>query len=185
MEDLAEYNEQEMSEPGRPMWKYAVTYGLYYAILSIVITVIMYITGSMMAKSVQWITSLVMLATIVLIQLHYRKTLRGSISYGQSLGVAVLSMVFAAIPIAIFTWALYKFIDPGLLDMIRLTAEEQLVEQGLSEAQIDAALTISSKFQTPAILAVSQFFNLPFMGVIIGLISSIFIKKQNPDKIFE
>lgn len=46
-------------------------------------------------------------------------------------------------------------------------------------------MAFSSKFQTPAILAFSQFFNLPLTGVIIGLISSIFVKKQSPDNIFD
>ncbi len=185
MEEQSANYVQGTAEPAQPMWKHAINYGLYYAALSIVISVIVYMTGSMTAKPVQWITTVVMIVAVVLIQLHYRKTLGGFISYGQSVGIAVLSMLMAAVPIAIYTFCLYKFIDPGLLDQIKLAAEEVLVERGMSEEQINMAMSISSKFQTPTTISLSSFINLPLMGVIIGLISSIFIKKQSPDIIFE
>jgi len=185
MEEQAVYQTPETAEPVRPMWKHAVTYGLYYAILSILISVIVYMTGSMQAKPVQWLSTLVMIAAIVVIQFHYRKAMGGYLSYGQSVGVAVLSMLFAAIPIAVYTYILYKFIDPGLIEQIRLAAEEQMVERGLPEEQINTALAFTSKFQTPGILAFSQFFNMPLTGLIIGLISSIFVRKKSPDSIFE
>jgi heme/copper-type cytochrome/quinol oxidase subunit 4 len=185
MEEQTACMGQEMPEAEKPMWKHAITYGLYYAALSIVISVIAYMTGTITAQPLQWISTLIMIVAVVLIQLHYRKTLGGYISYGQSLGIAVLSLLMAAVPIAIYTWCLYTWIDPGLLEQIRLTTEEQLVGRGMSEEQISATMAFSSKFQTPAILAFSQFFNLPLTGVIIGLISSIFVKKQSPDNIFD
>ena len=185
MEEQPVYNELETAENEKPMWKHAVTYGLYFAVAYILISVVVYITGAMNSKPVTWITNIVMIVAIILIQIHYRKTLGGFISYGQSVGIAVLSMLMAAVPIAIYTYALYKFIDPALLDQIKMMTEEQMVNRGMPEEQLDAALAMSSKFQTPGIIAFSQFFNLPLTGVIIGLITSIFIKKQSPDKIFE
>ncbi len=185
MEEQPVYNELETADNQKPMWKHAVTYGLYFAVAYILISVVVYITGAMNSKPVTWITNIVMIVAIILIQIHYRKTLGGFISYGQSVGIAVLSMLMAAVPIAIYTYALYKFIDPALLDQIKMMTEEQMVNRGMPEEQLDAALAMSSKFQTPGIIAFSQFFNLPLTGVIIGLITSIFIKKQSPDKIFE
>ncbi len=186
MEEQEFSTRQEIPEKPVSLWKQAMTYGLYYAVVSIIISIALYAAGAMMAKPVQYISIAVMIAAVVLIQLHYRKTLGGYITYGQSLVIAILSMFLAAIPIAMFTFILYKYIDPGLIDQLRMMAEEKLVEQGkLSQEQIDAALAITSKFQTPLTISLGQIFNLPLMGLIIGLISSIFIKKVEPDKIFE
>ncbi len=186
MEEEVFKENQEIIVSRPPLWKQALTYGIYYAILSILISIIMYATGSMMSKAVSTVSMVIMVVAIVLIQLHYRKSTGGFVTYGQSLVIALLSMVFAAIPIAIFTFILYKFIDPSLIEQLRLVAEERLVEQGnLSQEQIDTALSFSSKFQTPVTIALSQFINLPLTGLIIGAISSIFIKKESPDKIFE
>ncbi len=185
MEDHSAYNVQEIPDSAPSMWKHALSYGLYYALLSIVIMVVAYITGTLTAKPLQYISNVVLIAAVVVIQLHYRKILGGFISYGQSIGIAVLSMLVAAVPVAVYTWCLYKFIDPGLLDQLKLIAEEKLVNMGLSEEMISANMAFSSKFISPSFLSISQLFNLPLTALIIGLISSIFIKKQSPDRIFE
>ena len=186
MEEQSENGFQETSGPKPSIWKQAITYGIYFAILSILLTVILYATGSMMSKSVQYISILIMIIAIIIIQLHYRKSLGGDITYGKSLTIAVLSMLFAGIPIAIFTYVLYAYIDPALIEQIRLATEEKLVEQGrLSQEQINATMAMTSKFQTPGIMGASQLLNTPLIGLIIGLITSIFIKKESVDKIFE
>lgn len=173
------------TEAPTPMWKSALTYGVYYAVLGIAITVIFYATGNMMSKALQPMGIAVMIAAIVVIQLTYRKQLGGYISYGQLLSVAVISMFFASVISSLFTYLLYAVIDPGLIDQIRLATEEQLYERGMPDEQIAAAMQISSKFQSPLIMAITGLFAGPLFALIIGLITSIFIKKNDPEKIFE
>jgi cobalamin synthase len=186
MEEQELTGPQETAEKKSSVWKSAMTYGLYYAIFSIVLSVIIYAAGLMMSKPVSYVTMAIMIVVVVLIQLHYRKSLGGYITYGQSLAISVLSMLCTAIPIAIFTYILYKYIDPGLLEQIKMATEEKMLAKGnLSQEQVDAAMTITSKFQTPVTIAFGQIVSLPLMGLIIGLITSIFIKKASPDKIFE
>ncbi len=167
-------------------WKQAMTYGIYFAIISILLSVIAYATGQMASPALQWISVVVMILVIVLIQLHYRKMLGGFITYGQALGMAVASLFFASLLIAVFTYCLYKFIDPGLIDQVRLLAEEKLIEVGgLTQEQIDTVLEASKRFQTPGIIAVSQIFNQVITALIIGSVTSLFIKRNSPDKIFD
>lgn len=172
----------EFEKPG--LWKSAMTYGLYYAIISIVITVAFYATGNMTSKVSQWIGIAIMIVAVVLIQLTYRKQLGGYMTYGQGLVIALLSMLSASIITAIFIFVLYEFIDPGLLDQIKLATEEQMYQKGLPDDQIAAATAVASKFQTPAIIAIGSIFSLTFMGLIFGAIAAIFTKKQSPDAIF-
>ncbi len=175
------FKENVEIQPERPgFWQSAMTYGLYYAIVSIALTVVLYATGNMMSKAVQWLSIVVMIAAVVIIQLAYRKSLGGYMSYGQGLGIAVLSMVCASVIIAIFTFILYKFIDPGLIEQIKLATEEQLYQRGMPDEQINTAMAISSKFQTPAIMSVMAIINLAVMGLISGAITAIFTKKASP-----
>ena len=172
----------ELEKPG--LWKSAMTYGLYYAIVSIVVTVAFYATGNMTSKVSQWLGIAILIVAVVLIQLAYRKQLGGSMTYGQGLGIAVLSIAVASVIGAVFTFVLYKFIDPGLLDQLILQTEEQLYERGMPEAQIDAALAVSRKMQTPGIMAIMAVFGGALMGLIFGAIAAIFTKKQSSEAIF-
>ncbi|MFZ5431766.1 MAG: DUF4199 domain-containing protein [Bacteroidota bacterium] len=180
---LNENTDLQTEQPG--VWKTAMTYGLYYALISIVLTVIFYATGNLTGKVSQYLGIVLLVVAIVLFQIYYRKALGGWMSYGQALGIAVASAFFASLITAVFTFVLYKFIDPGLIDQIRLATEEQLVQRGMPDEQIDAALAVSGKFQTPGIIAVMSVFSLTFMGLIIGAIAAIFTKKQSPTKIFD
>jgi hypothetical protein len=174
-------NENVEIQPERPgFWQSAMTYGLYFAIISIALTVLLYATDNMMSKAIQWLSIAVIIAAVVIIQLAWRKSLGGYMSYGQGLGIAVLSLVFASVIIAIFTFILYKFIDPGLIEQIKLATEEQLYQRGMPDEQINAAMAISSKFQTPAIMAVMAIINMAVMGLIFGAIAAIFTKKSSP-----
>jgi len=177
---------QEETAPAQSFWRSAMTYGLYFGILNVVISVIFYAGGLTMASWVQWVSIAILIAAILIIQMHYCKSLGGYITYGQSLGIAVASMFCASFLTAIFSYILYKFIDPGLIDQIMLLQEEKMVQQGkLSQEQIDLTLSFMKKFQTPAIVAITQIFSLPLSGLVIGAVSSIFIKKESVEKIFE
>ncbi len=184
MEQNVLNNNTELEPEKQSVWKSAMTYGLYYALVSIALTVIFYATGNMTSKLNQWLGIIVMIAAVVIIQLAYRKSLGGFMSYGQALVIAILSMVFASVIGAVFTFVLYKYIDPGLLDQLMLQTEERLYEQGMPEAQMQAALAMSKKMQTPGIMAVMAVLGGAFLGLIFGAIAAIFTKKQSPEAIF-
>lgn len=168
-----------------PMWKTASTYGVYYALFGIALTVVFYATGNMMSKALQPIGIAIMVLAVLAMQFAYRKQLGGFISYGQSVAIAVLSMFFASIITSVFTYLLYAVIDPGLIDQIRLATEQELFERGMPDEQIAAAMKITSKFQSPVVMAISGLVAGPFFALIIGLITSIFVKKNDPLKVFE
>lgn len=65
-------------------------------------------------------------------------------------------------------------------------AEEQLVTQGkLPEEQIEMAIQMVSKFQSPMILLVMGIFGGALAGLIISLITSIFTQKRPADPFAE
>ncbi len=168
------------------IWKSSLNYGLYLGAALVLVSVAYYATGNTFAKSSSWVGYILMIGGIIYAQLSHRKSLGGVMSYGEALGVGVLTLVFASLISSVYTYILYTVIDPSLQEQMRLMAEEQLVTQGkLPEEQIEMAIQMVSKFQSPMILLVMGIFGGALAGLIISLITSIFTQKRPADPFAE
>ncbi len=175
-----------MEQKTASLSKTSIISGIYLGIASILISVIFYVTGNPFSKIATWIGYAVAVAGVVLAQLNFRKTLGGTMLYGQALGVGILTIVFASILSSIYTFVLYQFIDPSLQDQLRLFTEEQIVKQGkVPEDQIEMAVNMATKFQKPVFLLIFGILGSAFLGLIISLITSIFTKKKPEDNFSE
>jgi hypothetical protein len=125
-----------------------------------------------------------MIGGIILGQLAYKKALGGTLTYGQAVGVGVLTMVFASLISGIYTYLLYAVIDPSLQEQLRIFTEEQIIQQGkVPEEQLEMAVNMAAKFQTPPIMFAMAVVGGAFIGTIISLITAIFIKKNPSDEV--
>ncbi len=168
-----------MEQKTASIWKSSLMSGIYLGIVMILVSVVFYVTGNPFSKAAQWIGYVVMIAGIVMAQLFYRKTLGGTMTYGQALGVGILTMVFASLLTSIYTFLLYQVIDPSLQEQLRLFTEEQIVKRGdVPEEQLEMAMNMATKFQTPVMMLVMGIFGGTFMGLIVSLITSIFTQKK-------
>lgn len=175
-----------MKEKSASLWKSSFTSGIYLGIVLILISVILYVAGFTFEKWVQFITYPILIAGAVYAQLSYRKSLGGEITYGQSLGVGVMAIVFASVLSSIYVYLLYTVIDPGLMEQLRVVTEQRIVEQGkVSEEQLDTVMNMAMKFQTPPIMAVMGVLGGALIGLIISLITAIFTKKNPSDEVPE
>lgn len=174
-----------MEQKTTSIWKSSITSGIYVGIALILLSVVYYVTGNTFAKSAQWVSYAVMLVGIVLAQLGYRKSLGGFMTYGQGLGIGVLTMLFASLLSGIYTILLYEVIDPSLKEQLRLFTEEQMLKRGLPEEQLNAAVDVATKMQSPVMMFVMSLFGGTLVGLIMSLITSIFIKKNPTEDIEE
>jgi hypothetical protein len=153
--------------------------GIYLGIAFILLSVVFYVTGNPFSKVSQWISYVLMVVGIILAQLSYRKSLGGAMSYGQALGVGVLTLVFASVVSGIYTFLLYEVIDPSLQEQMRLFTEEQIIKQGkVPEEQVEMAVEMAAKFQKPVMMVVMGIAGGAFIGLIISLITAIFTQKK-------
>lgn len=166
-------------------WKSAMTHGLYLGIVLILYSVILYVTGQNLNPTLGYISYVIMAAGVVYFQIQYRNNeLGGYISYGKALGYGVAMMACAGVIQSLYTVILMKYIDPTIIDQIRVMQEEQMMAQGLSDQQIEQASSMMSMFQSPIIIAISGLFVFALVGLIISVISSIFVKKADDDSAF-
>jgi hypothetical protein len=167
-------------------WQSAMTYGLYLGIALVLFNVILYVLGQNLNPALRWITYVLITAGIFYSQLNYRnRELNGYIQYSTALGFGVAVMLFAGIIQSLYTVILYKFIDPTILDQIRMIQEEAMLQKGLPEESIETATDMIAKFQSPVLMAISGLFSFALLGFIISLITSIFVKKNDEGNAFD
>jgi hypothetical protein len=159
-------------------WNKAMEWGLYIGLAIIVLTTVYYISDSYMAKSRGWIEYLVYAAGIVMCALAYKKTLteNDTFAYGRALGLGVATMLFASIIMALFTFIFFTYVAPELLDEMILTAEEALLQAGLPDSMIEQQMNIQRLIMRPLPLSIMTIFGTVFTGLIISLITSIFMR---------
>ena len=163
-------------------WKTNLTNGLILGSVGIVYTLIVYFLDLTFSTYQGYIGMVIQLVVLFFLLKSYRDNFRhGQITYGQSVGAGVIIYVYYAVIMAIFGYLLYTVIDPGLMKKALAVAEAKMASKGLPQAQIDTAMTLTSKMMKPAFTAIFGLFGTMISGTIISLIVSIFIKREtNP-----
>ena len=163
--------------------------GVYLAIVVTLYSVILYVTGLGFNKMAGYASIAIIIIGVVIIQINYKKTQGNILTYGQGVGIAVISMVSVGVISMIYTYLIYAVIDPDYYQQFLLFMEEEtmtkLIDRGMGEEQISQGIAISQKFQTPVILAIGALISSVITGLIVSLISSIFIKKNPTDEVPE
>ena len=112
-----------------PFWKPALMYGAILGLVSVFISLVFYFIGMATVNWTNYVIMLVSLVLLVYLMIQYRNVhLGGYASFGQIfLMVLVSAGIFATIISAVYTYLLYTVIDPGLVDQMRIVAEEKIM----------------------------------------------------------
>ena len=164
------------------VWKANLINGLIMGVTAIIYSLAMYFFDLFFNQTQGYIFMVIQAALLAYLLKSYRDNYRfGNISYGQSVGAGVIICLYSTVITAIFMYLLYTVIDPGLIDKQLAFAEEKILEQGVPQATVDAAMAIQRKLVKPGIMAISNVFGNILFGTILSLLVSIFIKKEgNP-----
>lgn len=164
----------------RNKFKIITTLGAAISLSMILMSVMAYVFDMNQNKYLGWINFVVIIVVIVLAQRYYRENFYGGFaSYGKILGASVLMLLIASAVMFIYTFVFYKFIAPEALVKMLEMAEINMYDQELSNAAISKSVDVMEKFVfTPLALSASTLFLTFFQGLVISLISSIFIKKN-------
>ncbi len=172
-------------EKNTNIWKNAMNWGIILGIVLSIYSLIIYFLGATLENWAAYPSYLIMIGGIVYATIQYRDNmLDGSITYGKALGFGTLVMLFAGIILAVYSYILYEFIDTDLVTRILEKAEEEMVNKGLPDDQIEMAIQMQSKFMKPWLISLMSIFGSVFAGFIISLFTSIFLKKEKIDNPF-
>jgi len=156
---------------------------LYYALLIgvalIVVHLILFLLDQTKETPGMIISTAVFIIAIIVVQLDYRnKKLGGFISYGRAVKIGFLSILFASFIMAIYMFIYLTQINPGEMQQALLDAQQQVYNYGLSPEQEASQIKMQESIHTPIVYALGTILGYAFMGIIVSLITSIFIKKE-------
>ncbi len=168
-----------MEEKSNSIWKAGLTYGAMLGLILIIYTVLLYVIDQSFNKALGYVSFLFMAAMVFYGAKSYRdNNLGGFITYGRALGISMIIILVAGIISTIYFLIHTSIVDTEYVTKLLATAEEQLLKKGMSDDQIEMALSMQKKMMKPAIMAVFGLVGTGFWGLIISLITSIFVKKE-------
>lgn len=161
----------------------AITHGLLTGIGLIVLSLLGYLFNMAGVRWFSYLSYLILLAGIIWGSLQYRNDAAGGfISYGRALGYGTLISVFAALISSIFVFVFYQYIAPDALEQIKDVTAQGIIEANpdITDEQLDVIL----RFTSPLVMSITSIFALTFIGFIFSLVTSAFIKKNDPGEVF-
>ena len=164
-----------------PFWKPALIYGLILGLVSVFISLVFYFIGMATVNWTNWINMLVVLVLLVYLMIQYRNVhLGGYASFGQIFVMVLVSAgIIATIISAIYQYLLFTVIDPGLLDQVRIVAEEKIMSNSrIPESMYDDILERMEKRMNVGYMIKMALIFGPVVNALIGLIVAAFIKKE-------
>jgi hypothetical protein len=164
------------------VWKATLNSGIILGLLFTIYNLLFYYLDLYFKpfRALIWIP--VLLIILFLFMKQFRDNHRnGMVTYGQALGAGAVISIYYAIIAGLVVFVLYNFIDDGMVAKTLAVQEAGMVERGMPDASIDAAMKMYDKIMTATLIPVFQVVNSILGGTIASLILALFIKKEgNP-----
>ena len=165
-----------------PFWKPALIYGAILGFVGILVGVIFYVMDLAVESWTQWVSLLISLVIMIYCLVTYKKDhLGGYASYGQIWKMTLVVGIIATIITSIYGYILMGIIDPGLIDKMKIAAEQKMLNNPrIPEAVMDSALERMERTMSLNRMTIMGLIFGPVSWAILGLIIAAFVKKNNP-----
>ena len=160
------------------LFGFSSKYGLIGAGISIAAALLFFILDS---ETPQFLNIAIILGVLLWGQLAYRKVGLPPISYGETLGLGVLVILWFGIPTTIYGMIHWSFIETDIGTRVLQQAEQALNAQGLSERDAKAAMEAQKMMIGPIVTPLVGFVSVMIIGTLMGLITSIFTRRANSE----
>lgn len=173
-----------MENQSYPASKHSLIFGVYISIVLIVLTLFFYVLNLHTERWTGYIGYIFLLGGIIYASLQYRdKRLGGFATYGQSFSAGFMAGLYASIILAIFTYIYITLLGEAFLADILQQAEDNILKSNpeISDADLDMAMGFTRNMMKPWWMAVISLVSYIFFSLVFALISSIFIKKEQPE----
>ncbi|HOX82774.1 MAG TPA: DUF4199 domain-containing protein [Chryseolinea sp.] len=173
---------EETTTPAPTIMSVGLKFGAILGLVSIIQSLIVFAIGSNPLTS-DWKNTVVGIAISVAVIIFAQKAFKdggdGYMSYGQGLGIAMVTSMIAIAIGMVFTFVYINFIDTTAFEAIWEKAAEDMEAKGQSQEQIDMGLEWGRK-----LFWVMYLIGGAFGSFIVGLIVTIFTQKKAPEQTF-
>ena len=130
----------------------------------------------------RWLPTLVMLALIIVFSINFGKQQDNEVTYGKVFGYAFKIALIVSVLIFFYSLLSSYVIFPEMRDqLIEKARADMEARGGMTEDQIDQAMTVSKKFMQPIPIGIFAFLATLFFGTISALLGAAFTKKSEPN----
>lgn len=131
-------------------------------------------------RSVQYLAYLIIFGGLLAGTLQFRNKVNGGyVTFGEAYVVGILiTLIIAAI--STVNLAIFLQTHPGFQEKVIEQTRIQMVNKGMTQDQIDMALTYTRKFTTPTIMTIFGFIGGVMGGAVMALLSSGISVKKKP-----
>lgn len=168
--------------------KAPVRYGLIYGGIGIGISLLTYGLGIEKDDSVQsiirWV-NIALPAVMIFLGIRARRDEEGNgfISFGSGFSAGMIIASISAVITGIYTYLYMTVLNPGIVTYIKMKQEEELVKRGLSDSEIEQVSGNMDMWTSPGMMTLYTVVGILLLGLVISLISSAILKKENPQDI--
>jgi hypothetical protein len=156
-------------------------YGVIVGIIMIIYGTLLQVTGlALEYQSLSYINYIFLGVVIYLAHKKFKEEGDGFMSYGQGLGIGFWISLIGGVISMVFSYIYMSFIDSTIMEQAMDKARYDMEEKGMSDAQIDQAMSITEKFMTPEMIFVMGIVGTLIFGFILSLIVSAITKKTDP-----
>ncbi len=162
-------------------WKPALIYGAIVGFVGILVSVVFYFLDLTTASWTGYVSMAIGVAVLIYCLVTYRNEYLGGVaSFGQIFLMALVIGIISSILSAAYQYVLYAVIDPGLIDKIRIVAEERVmnnprIPESMYEdifERMETRMTATRMVRMALILG-------PIVNAVLGLIIAAFVKKSD------
>lgn len=169
-------------EPQPSPAKIALKWGSITGISLILYTTFLYVTDLATTPGLSLLIYGILATGLVMAMRELRAANGGYLRYGEGLGIGALTSAVSGLISTTYSIIYNTFVDPAMQQRMMDKVREQYEEQGkLSDEQIDQAMSIAQKFQSPGLLFVAGVFGTILAGVILSLVIAAVLRRNRPD----
>ncbi|EJF11439.1 MULTISPECIES: DUF4199 domain-containing protein [Pontibacter] len=170
-----------MTETQPSVSSVALKYGFIGALVSVVFTAVLLITGVNVSGWVGSLGYLILIAFMVIAMKEYKKQNYGYMSYGQGLGIGTLVSLAFGVLGGVFMFIYTSFVDTEYTSNMMDKQRIELEERGMSDEQIEQAISMGESFSSPMMMIVWSIVGYLFIGFLISLIVAAVMKNKRPE----
>lgn len=156
-----------------------LTYGLITTLAMIALSLIIHFMNISATSWPSYLLYVIYFIGIFMACKAFAKSRNGNVTYGNVFGAGFKMVAFTTLLMVL--WSIISiYIFPEMKDQALEAAQTKMLEQGVSEEQMEMSIDMTRKFFTP-FLIMGAIFNYLIAGVIFTLISAAIVKKnKNP-----
>ena len=158
----------------------SMKWGLYLGMVMIIYGMLLQVTGQVTNQSLSYINYLFMAVLIYFAHKAFKDDGNGFMSYGQGLGIGTLTSLVGGVISSIFTYLYLSFVDDSMIELVLEKSEQDMIERGMPDSQIETAMSFTEKMMTPTIMALLGVVFVVLFGFILSLVISAVTKNPDP-----